>query len=118
MTSNEFLHKTLSEVVPGTYAAYDVGKAPPLPWFVYLPRNGDYFHADNENYSRLPRYGVELYFKENDPKLIEDFESALSRIGTWVRYSAEYVDAEHCLMHSYRVSVNLSKLRESESQDG
>lgn len=118
MTPNAFLFKTLSEVCKGTYVAYQRGKAPPLPWFSYKPDNGEEVYADNENYSRIPRYRVELLFKENDPDLIRAFETALSRVGTWKRYDGDYVDSEDCLMHDYRLTMNLTKLRESEANNG
>lgn len=106
MTPDELIYSTLSEVVPGTYLAYVPGNAPPLPWFVYSRRNGEEFFADNTNFERLPRYRVELLFKEADPKLVEEFESALSSLGTWRLYSADYVEAESCLMHDYRLAMN------------
>ena len=118
MTPNAFLFKTLSEVCKGTYVAYQRGKAPPLPWFAYKRENGEEGYADDTNYIRIPRYRVELLFKENDPDLVDAFEAALSRVGTWRLYDADYVDSEDCLMHDYRLSMNLSKLRESEADNG
>lgn len=115
MTPNEFLHKTLTTVCSGTYLAYRPGKAPPLPWFVYSRRSGEEFFADDENYARMPRYRVELLFKENDPALIERFEEALSRLGTWRLSNATYLESEGCFMHDYRLSMSLGKLRESEA---
>lgn len=116
MTPRAFLHKTLSEVCPGAYLAYAPGnrKKPPLPFYVYSPRHGEEFFADDENYAMLPRFRVELFFKENDPEFAERFEEALSRCGTWSRYDADWINSESCLYHDYRISVNLGKMRESE----
>lgn len=114
MTPNAFLYKTLTGVCPGTYAAYTPGRAPKPPWFCYTRRHGEEFYADSGNYSKLPRYRVELLFRENDPDLIERFEAALSKLGTWSLYDADYVDSEACIMHDYRLSLSLSRMRESE----
>jgi len=116
MTHNQFLYETLCGVCKGTYLAYQRGKAPALPWFVYERQNGEEVFADNANYSRLPKYRVQLLFKENDPKLIDEFEAALSRIGTWRLYDAGYLDSEDCIVHDYRISLDLAKYRESENQ--
>lgn len=118
MTANEFLYKTLTRVCPGTYAAYTPGKTPPLPWFVYQRRRGGEFFADDTNYGLLPRYRVQLLFKENDPSLIDRFEEALSEAGTWALYNAEYLNSEGCLLHDYRLSLDISKLRETEPYYG
>jgi len=109
LTPGKRLFSKLSEVVPGTYLAYRPNEVPPLPWFVYSRRNGEEFFADDTNYARLPRYRVELYFRENDPELVESFEAALSELGTWRLYSADYIDSESCLMHDYRLSLNPNK---------
>lgn len=118
MTPNAFLYETLSKVCKGTYVAYKPGKAPPLPWFVYTRRNGEEFFADDSNYARIPRYRVELLFEENDPVLVSRFEEALTEVGTWKLYSADYLDSEGCLIHDYRLSMSLGKLRESEAGNG
>ena len=113
MTPNAWLFRTLSEVCKGTYLSYKPGSAPPLPWFCYSRQNGEEVYADNSNYSRLPRYRVELLFEENDPDLIERFEEALSKLGVWRLYSADYVDSEACLMHDYRLAMNIALFREA-----
>lgn len=114
MTPDGFLYQTLKGVCPGTYAAYRPGKAPSLPWFCFTRRHGEEVFADSTNYSRLPRYRVELLFKDKDPSLVESFEEALSRLGTWSLYDSDYVDSEACMLHDYRLSLSLSKMRESE----
>jgi len=118
MTCDEFVYTTLTRVCPGTYIAYDQGHAPALPWFAYSPRRGGEVFADDENYSRLPRYRVELLFKEMDKDLIARFEEALSQLGTWSLYLSDYLETERCLYHDYRLSLNLGKLREREASNG
>ena len=111
MKSDVTLAKTLTRVCQGTYVAYEPKKAPPLPWFVYSHERGEEFFADNSNYSRLPRYRVELFFKENDPDLIERFESALDELGTWRIYDSDYVNSERCLMHDYRLAFHPNRIK-------
>lgn len=118
MTYEEALYRALTDVCPGTYDAWKPGKAPPLPWFAYTRRNGEEVHADNTNYARLPRYRVELLFEEYDQSLVDRFEQALSGVGTWRLYAAEYLDSEGCHMHDYRLSANPGALREKGSDNG
>lgn len=118
MTADKLLYQTLSGVCPGTYAAYKPGKAPPLPWFAYTRRRGDEFFADGTNYARMPRYRVELLMEEKDNDLVDRFEAALTSIGTWRLYDADYLDSEACVMHDYWLSLDVSLLRESESSNG
>ncbi len=105
MTPNARVFSTLLDVIPGTYVAYPLGKAPPLPWFTYERTRGGEAYADNSNYGLLPRYQVELYFEENDPDLIERFERKLSELGTYRLYDPEYIDTEGCYRHTYRLTL-------------
>ena len=118
MTPETFLARTLTKVCPGTKLAYRPRKAPPLPWFAYNRMNGEEFYADNGNYARMPKFRVELLLKEDDPSLIGRFEAALSELGTWKLYDSDYIDTENCLIYDYRLSMSLSKLRESEASNG
>jgi len=121
MTPEKFLARTLSAVCPGAYLAHKPGKAPPLPWFVYKRASGEEYYADNTNYARLPRFRVQLLFEENDTDLVEAFEAALSELGTWRLYDADYLDSEACLFHDYRLSLGLDNLKEAnerEASDG
>lgn len=105
MTYNAILYGALTTVCPGTYVAWPIGDAPPLPWFTYKRQHDGEVFADNRNYGLMPRYRVELLFKENDPTLIEDFERALSSVGTWKLYEADMLDSENCLRHDYRLTL-------------
>lgn len=106
MTCDELLYQTLIEVCPGTYLSYPTNGAPPLPWFAYSHQRDEEVFADNTNYVKLPRYRVELLFKEMDTELIESFEAALSSLGTWALRAADYLDTEGCLYHDYRLFLN------------
>lgn len=116
MSHDTLLFTTLSEVCPGTYVSWPTGKAPSLPWFAYKREHDGEVYADNQNYSLMPRYKVELLFREKDDALIEEFEAALSRIGTWKLYDASYLDSESCIDHDYRIT--LLPNREMETEDG
>jgi len=102
---NETIYSELSRICSGTYVAWPIGKAPPLPWFTYKRSHDGEVFADNSNYSLMPRYRVELLMKESDPQLISDFETALSKIGTWKLYEADWLDSENCLYHDYRLTL-------------
>ena len=116
MSLDEILFSELRTVCPGTYVSWPTGKAPPLPWFAYKREHDGEVFADNTNYGLMPRYRVELLFKEKDDSLIEDFEAALSRVGTWKLYEADYLDSEKCIDHDYRIT--LLPNRETETEDG
>jgi hypothetical protein len=116
MNLDKLLYSSLTTVCPGTYVSWPTGKAPPLPWFAYERERGGEVFADNTNYDLMPRYRVELLFSEKDDALIEDFEAALSRVGTWKLYEAAYMDSEACIDHDYRIT--LLPNRETETQDG
>lgn len=114
MTPNERVFGTLSHVCDGTYVAYAERHA--LPFFVYKRVNGGEVFADNDNYSLLPRYRVELLLKENDPRLIADFESALTELGTWKLYDADWLDSENCIDIDYRLTLLPNREREENGQ--
>ena len=103
--NNKAIYAALSVVCPGTYVAWPIGGAPPLPWFTYKREHDGEVFADNRNYGLMPRYRVELLFKENDPSLIDDFEAALSSISTWKLYESDMLDSENCLYHDYRLTL-------------
>lgn len=105
MDSDDLVFSTLSEVgIPGTRSAWQLGKAPPLPWFVYLRANGGEFFADNDTTEPLPRYRAELYIRENDPDLVRAFEEAVRRLGTF-RHRQSWLAEENCQMHSYTFTL-------------
>lgn len=102
MTPNEVVYQTVSGVgIPGTYAAYQEGSAPALPWFVYIRERGGEVYADDSNYATLPRYRVELYMAERDSDLIASVGEAIG--GRFGPYSTDesWILSEHVLMVSY-----------------
>ena len=105
MTNDDFVFSTLLAVgIPGTRSAWQLGKAPPLPWFVYVRASGGEVFADNDNFDLLPRYRAELYIRENDPDLIASFEDAVRQLGPF-RHRESWLADENCQMHSYTFTL-------------
>lgn len=102
MTPNEVVYQTVRGVgIPGTYAAYQEGSAPPLPWFVYIRDRGGEVYADDSNYAVLPRYRVELYMASRDSALVDAVGDAIGeRFGPYSTYET-WILSEHVLMVSY-----------------
>lgn len=95
MTPREEVYSALSATgVPGTWMAWPTGKAPDLPWFVYMQEESGAFHADNSNYSSLPRMRVELYQEAPDPELEGRFEAAIGELSPFERYDT-WSDSEN-----------------------
>lgn len=106
MTDDARVFSTLKDVtgLPGTKFAWQLGKAPSLPWFVYYrDRKGEVI-ADNDNYYLMPRYKAELYIQENDPELVESFARAVSMLGPY-RHREVWVEGENCTMHTFTFTL-------------
>lgn len=87
MTPREAVYSALTATgIPGTWMAWPTGKAPRLPWFVYMQEESGSFHADDTNYASLPRVRVELYQSAPDPEIEAKFEQAVASIGPYERY--------------------------------
>lgn len=106
MTDDAYVFRVLTEQtgLPGTKLAWPYGKAPTLPWFVYMRDRGGETFAENDNYHILPRYKAELYIRENDPDLVEAFENAVREIGPYV-HRESWIDNENCVMHSFTFTL-------------
>lgn len=115
METDAIVFSTLGTIgVPVTKLAWPVGSAPELPWVAFVRERGGEVFCDNTNYHRFPRYRAELYMKENDPELIEAFEKAVGKLGTYRVYSDDFVDSEHC----YLLSLEFTLLPEREANNG
>ena len=88
----------------GTKFNWPVGKAPPLPWFIYFRNRGGEEFADNDNYFQFPRYVAELYVKENDPDLAEAFGRAVRTLGPFSRRE-EWLDSEGCMVYRFQFTL-------------
>jgi len=101
MTPDEEVFAALkASGLPGTKLAWQVGKAPPLPWFVYMRDKGGELFADDSNYERMVRFRAELYMKENDPATRAAFESAVSSVGPFSSVES-WIPSESCYMVAY-----------------
>lgn len=101
MTPDKFVFQKLKESgLPGVKVAWQEGHAPPLPWFTYKRKRGGDLFADDSNYSKLPRYEVELYQRENDPETRELLEERIAEIGPFTAYET-WIPTEQCLCTTY-----------------
>ena len=96
--------RLLTTGLRGTKHAWSVGKAPPLPWFVYYRANGGWTFGDGKNYYLMPRYVAELYVKENSPELVASFEQAVAALGPF-SYREAWLDSEGCTQHRWSFTL-------------
>lgn len=106
MTNDAYVFRTLSDEtgLPGTELAWPYGKAPSLPWFVYMRDRHGETYADNDNYHTMPRYRAELYIGENDSDLVKAFADAVRKIGPY-SHRESWIDNENCQMHSFSFTL-------------
>lgn len=90
--------------LPFTHYAWPTGRAPKLPWCVWLEDDHGEFHADDTNYASLPRMRVELYQTSPDEELTDRVRSALRAIGPTSERS-QWVESEGCEMTSFEFTV-------------
>ena len=106
MNPDQIVFETLSSSgIPGARTAYQKGKAPPLPWFVYLRERGGEVFADDSNHSKLQRYRAELYQREYDPDVQEAFEAAIASIGPYTSYDT-WLPTEQCIETVYEFTYH------------
>lgn len=105
MTQAELKHVLDSSGIPFCYFAWPKGKAPPLPWGVFLKDHTNNFGADSTAYQRVDHYQVELYTKSRDSAAEEKIEAAL--IGAELFFNSEqiYLSSESCFETIYELEV-------------
>ena len=114
MNSDEVVFSALrSSGIPGTKAAWPLGKAPKLPWYVYYQDRGGEVFADNANYERLTPYTAELYMKDIDQGVISRFEEALGKLSPYTS-NETWVSSENCFMRTYEFTFYPDYRKESE----
>jgi hypothetical protein len=92
--------------IPFAYHSWPVGKAPALPWGVYLEAYGRSFGADNVAYSSARHMQVELYTAKKDPVSEKKIEDALTAAGLYYQKTEEtYLETEHCFETLYELEV-------------
>ena len=87
--------------VPGTLEAWPIGKAPSLPWFVYLLDEDGGLDADDDNYADVPRFRIELYEETRDSELEGSMEEAIREAFGPVSVIAEWIPDENARMVAY-----------------
>ncbi len=86
--------------LPFTHGAWPTGKAPELPWCVWLEDGHGETFADDTNYAELPRMRVELYQKNFDQEQIGAVRSALRAIAP-TSERTDWVESEGCWMTAF-----------------
>lgn len=88
------------------YRSWPKGKAPPLPWGVYLEVYGKSFGADNVAYATFRHIQIELYSKTKNPAFEKQLEDALTGASVFFRKTDEtYLDSEGCYEVLYETEV-------------
>lgn len=83
--------------IPFTWAAWPEGKAPKLPWCVWLEDDRGEFYADNRNFVDSPTIRVELYQRQLDNVVTSTVRNALRTVGPTSEYSA-WIESEQCMV--------------------
>lgn len=91
--------------IKGTYSHWPVGKAPQLPWFVYLKDSEEALCADNSRYKTSEKYRVELYMKNYDDSVVEKFKKAIEEELGLYDYSEVWVPSEKCIMAIFQFEM-------------
>lgn len=91
--------------IPVAHMAFAKGKAPSLPWMVYIQGASDGIYADNTNYRNQAEFFVELYQMPTSRDVERKLEAALSEFGAWSREEEIWVEDEGCIETVYRFTV-------------
>ena len=88
-----------------TYRAWPVGKAPALPFIVYLVDGSDNFGADDIVYKAINRVSIELYSKNKDTASESAIETLLGNLSIYWEKDEVYLDDEQCYEIIYNIEV-------------
>lgn len=91
--------------IPGAHYAFPEGGAPRAPFFVYSLDDAGEVFADDSNWSRLPRYRVQLLEREQSPELEEAVADALRDAFGPVRTVEDWSQSEHARIVSFYFTV-------------
>lgn len=106
MTSDETVFYVLTESgLKGTKVGWPVGGAPPLPWFTYQRLKKGEFFADDRNYEKMRRYQIDLYQRDADDDLRDDFEEYVAQLGPYTCVES-WIPAEDCWQTSYTITFH------------
>ena len=90
---------------PVVYRRWKRGKAPPLPYIVYLFAKAADLMADNENYQPLSDYQVELYSQDKDLTAEAAVEAALRGLGLPFAKSEHSLETEDMQEVLYQIRI-------------
>ena len=96
----EVFAKLSTSGIPGTKVAWQLGCAPPPPYFVYCRDEGGDLFADDLNYALLPRFRAELYMGEYDAGVRETFSDAVASVGPYTT-NESWIPGESAYMVAY-----------------
>lgn len=105
MTQAELKHILDDSGIPFCYFAWPKGKAPPLPWGVFLRNHTDNFGADETVYQGVDHYQVELYTLGRDTVAEGRVESVLKSAGLYFNAEQIYLPSESCFETIYELEV-------------
>lgn len=88
-----------------TYRAWPVGKAPALPFIVYLVDGSDNFGADDIVYKAINKINVELYTKNKDTVSEGLIETMFTNNSIYWEKDELYLDDEQCFETIYYIEV-------------
>ena len=91
--------------IPVAHMAFEKGKAPALPWMVYIQGASSGMYADDSNYHKVTEFVVELYQMPTSREVEEKLEKAISQFGAWSREEEIWIEDEGCIETVYRFTV-------------
>lgn len=91
--------------IPVAHMAFEKGKAPALPFMVYIQGETYGFYADDSNYHNYAEFTVELYQQPTSRQTEEKLEAALSELGAWSRDEEIWIESEGCIETIYHFTV-------------
>lgn len=92
--------------IPVAHVAFAKGKAPALPWMVYIQGASDGFYADNGTYREQSEFVVELYQMPTSRETEEKIEAAITaEFGGFSREEEIWIEDEGVIETVYRFTV-------------
>lgn len=105
MTQSELNTVLRTTNLPVVYRAWPPGKAPALPYLVFLAIRSSNMYADGVVYLPITHYQVELYTAEKDLDAEQLVENALGAAGIPWEKSETYVESEGFFEILYEIEV-------------
>ena len=99
--SHKDVYKCVSEIVPCTHLAYPTGKAPDLPWAVFLIDRSDGMYADDKKFATVNHWTLELMERGRDEELEAKLEQALTETFSPCKVVETWLEDEQCVQVRY-----------------